>query len=69
MMMQGKPSEGKVFDLDIAKYVAASQMAEYLSQGFKERYEYPLRSFVFHPLDGVRLELEIYILLLVVTIA
>ena len=65
--MQGKPSEGKVFDLDIAKYVAASQMAEYLSQGFKDRYEYPLRSFVFHPFVGVRFE-DIYISL-IVTIA
>ena len=56
MMMQGKPSEGKVFDVDIAKYVAASQMEDYLNQGFKDRYEYPLRSFVFHPIDGVGLE-------------
>ena len=55
-MMQGKPSEGKVFDFDIAKYVAASQIENYLSQGFKDRYEYPLRSFVFHPIKGVRLE-------------
>jgi len=56
MMMQGKPSEGKVFDLDIAEYVAASQIEEYLSQEFKDRYEYPLRSFVFHQFVGVRIE-------------
>ena len=56
VMMHDTPSEGKVFDLDIVKYVAASQIENYLNQGFKERYEYPLRSFVFHPLKGVRLE-------------
>jgi len=57
-MMKGKPSEGKVglFDLDIAKYVAATQIENYLTQEFKERYEYPLRSFVLHPIEGVRLE-------------
>jgi len=54
MMKKGKPSEAQVFDVDIAKYVTTSQIEDYLTQGFKDRYEYPLRFFLFHPSVGVR---------------
>jgi len=44
-----------VFDLDIAKYESGSGMEVYLAPGFKTSYEYPLHSFLFKPLVGVRL--------------
>jgi len=47
--------EREVFDLDIANYEDPSQvMEEYLADEFEARHEYPLRSFIFHPSDGVR---------------
>ena len=44
-----------VFDLDIAKYESGPGMEVYLAPGFKTSYEYPLHSFLFKPLNGVRL--------------
>jgi len=48
--------EREVFDLDITNYEDISRMKdEHLSAEFKDCYEYPLRSFIFHLSDGVRL--------------
>ena len=47
--------EREVFDLVITKYEDPSLVIEeYLADEFEARYEYPLRSFIFHPSDGVR---------------
>lgn len=55
-------TNSEVFDLDIAKYVEArsADMEEYLNLGFKELYEYPLRSFLFNPRVGVRRYIHIF---------
>ncbi len=50
----------EVFGLDIADYVDKSQFEDrYLTQQFKDEYEYPLRSFLFQPINGVLLSLQI----------
>jgi len=47
-------TDQEVFELDIAEYVDVSMLEErYLSQQFKDDYEYLLRSFVLQPLNGV----------------
>jgi len=50
--------EQEVFDLDIAEYEPLlERMEQNLSPDFKENYEYPLDSFIFHPRHRViRLE-------------
>lgn len=48
-------TKSELFDLDISKYEeVASAVDKYSSRGFKDSYEYPLRSFVFNPRVGVR---------------
>jgi len=46
----------RVFDVDIAKYEALSHMEEFLAPGFQDIYEYPIGSFLFKPLNEVRLQ-------------
>lgn len=47
-------TDQEVFELEIADYVGASLFEKRnLSQEFKDKYEYPIRSFVFQSLNGV----------------
>jgi len=44
----------EVFGLDIAEYMDTSLFEEnYLKEGFKDSYDYLLRSFIFHPRNKV----------------
>lgn len=46
----------EIFDLDITNYEDVSRMKDaYLLEKLKNCYSYPLRSFIFHPTNGVRL--------------
>ena len=49
-------TDQEFFGLDIAEYVDKSQFEDrYLTQQFKDDYEYLLRSFIFQPINGVTL--------------